>query len=168
VFIDELDAIAPARKDGGEELSQRLVATLLNLMDGISRTEGLLVIAATNRLDHIEPALRQPGRFDKEIEIAASENKKKRVHGIGHSLDLGTSSSTQTSSPEVAGSSTNLTPMTEERVTTVINNALASFLQTQLLEMMRQIIQAVQPSTTPSTNQHREDQGRDDDFTSLG
>lgn len=69
VFIDELDAIAPARKDGGEELSQRLVATLLNLVDGISRSEGLLVIAATNRPDQIEPALRRPGRFDKEIEI---------------------------------------------------------------------------------------------------
>ncbi|KAI4300919.1 hypothetical protein L6164_034245 [Bauhinia variegata] len=69
VFIDELDAIAPARKDGGEELSQRMVATLLNLMDGISRTEGLLVIAATNRPDNIEPALRRPGRFDREIEI---------------------------------------------------------------------------------------------------
>jgi len=39
------------------------------MMDGISRTEGLLVIAATNRPDHIEPALRRPGRFDKEIEI---------------------------------------------------------------------------------------------------
>lgn len=70
VFIDELDAIAPARKEGGEELSQRLVATLLNMMDGISRTEGLLVIGATNRPDHIEPALRRPGRFDKEIEIS--------------------------------------------------------------------------------------------------
>lgn len=69
IFIDEVDAIAPARKDGGEELSKRLVATLLNLMDGISRNEGLLVIAATNRLDHIEPALRRPGRFDEEIEI---------------------------------------------------------------------------------------------------
>lgn len=69
VFIDELDAIAPSRKDGGEELSQRMVATLLNLMDGISRTDGLLVIAATNRPDSIEPALRRPGRLDKEIEI---------------------------------------------------------------------------------------------------
>ncbi|KAK3228778.1 hypothetical protein Dsin_000659 [Dipteronia sinensis] len=57
VFVDELDAIAPARKDGGEELSQRMVATLLNLIDGISRVEGLLVIAATNRPDSIEPAL---------------------------------------------------------------------------------------------------------------
>ncbi|KAK7336417.1 hypothetical protein VNO77_16958 [Canavalia gladiata] len=77
IFIDELDAIAPARKDGGEELSQRLVATLLNLMDGISRTEGLLVIAATNRPDHIEPALRRPGRFDKEIEIGVPSPKQR-------------------------------------------------------------------------------------------
>ncbi|XP_076895055.1 calmodulin-interacting protein 111 isoform X2 [Bidens hawaiensis] len=69
VFIDELDAIAPSRKEGGEELSGRIVATLLNLMDGISRTEGLLVIAATNRPDSIEPALRRPGRLDREIEI---------------------------------------------------------------------------------------------------
>ncbi|KAK1571256.1 hypothetical protein Q3G72_014164 [Acer saccharum] len=69
VFIDELDAIAPARKDGGEELSQRMVATLLNLMDGISRVDGLLVIAATNRPDSIEAALRRPGRLDREIEI---------------------------------------------------------------------------------------------------
>ncbi|KAL8213719.1 hypothetical protein R6Q57_003168 [Mikania cordata] len=69
VFIDELDAIAPSRKEGGEELSGRIVATLLNLMDGISRTDGLLVIAATNRPDSIEPALRRPGRLDREIEM---------------------------------------------------------------------------------------------------
>ena len=69
VFIDELDAIAPARKEGGDELSQRMVATLLNLMDGINRTDGLIVIAATNRPDSIEPALRRPGRLDREIEI---------------------------------------------------------------------------------------------------
>ncbi|KAK9194366.1 hypothetical protein WN944_005071 [Citrus x changshan-huyou] len=71
VFIDELDAIAPARKDGGEELSQRMVATLLNLMDGVCRTDGVLVIAATNRPDSIEPALRRPGRLDREIEIGS-------------------------------------------------------------------------------------------------
>lgn len=64
-----MDAIAPARKDGSEELSQRMVATLLNLMDGIISVEGLLVIAATNRPDSIEPALRRPGRFDIEIDI---------------------------------------------------------------------------------------------------
>ncbi|KAF3441359.1 hypothetical protein FNV43_RR15273 [Rhamnella rubrinervis] len=77
VFIDELDAIAPARKDGSEELSQTMVATLLNLMDGISRTEGLLVIAATNRPDCIDPALRRPGRLDKEIEIGVPSTKQR-------------------------------------------------------------------------------------------
>ncbi|XP_052189585.1 calmodulin-interacting protein 111-like isoform X2 [Diospyros lotus] len=75
VFIDELDAIAPARRDGGEELSQRMVATLLNLMDGICRTDNLLVIAATNRPDSIEPALRRPGRLDREIEIGDQKSK---------------------------------------------------------------------------------------------
>ncbi|XP_073305670.1 calmodulin-interacting protein 111 isoform X1 [Primulina huaijiensis] len=69
IFIDELDALAPARKDGGDQVSQRMVATLLNLMDGMSRTDGILVVAATNRPDSIEPALRRPGRLDREIEI---------------------------------------------------------------------------------------------------
>ncbi|XP_059637434.1 calmodulin-interacting protein 111-like isoform X1 [Cornus florida] len=77
VFIDELDAIAPARKDGSEELSQRMVATLLNLMDGISITDGLLVLAATNRPDSIEPALRRPGRLDREIEIGVPSPKQR-------------------------------------------------------------------------------------------
>lgn len=90
VFIDELDAIAPARKDGGDELSQRMVATLLNLMDGISRTEGLLVIAATNRPDNIEPALRRPGRFDKEIEIgkltSSNDSQTPLIFGFGSKL----------------------------------------------------------------------------------
>lgn len=70
MFIDELDAIAPARKEGGEQLSQRMVATLLNLMDGIGRTDGVLVIAATNRPDSIEPALRRPGRLGRELVIS--------------------------------------------------------------------------------------------------
>ncbi|KAL2480793.1 Calmodulin-interacting protein [Abeliophyllum distichum] len=69
VFIDELHAIAPARNDGGEELSQRMVAALLDLMDGINRTDGIFIIAATNKPDSIDPALRRPGRLDKEIEI---------------------------------------------------------------------------------------------------
>ncbi|KAK6263322.1 hypothetical protein QUC31_009138 [Theobroma cacao] len=77
VFIDELDAIAPARKEGGEQLSQRMVATLLNLMDGISRTDGVLVIAATNRPDSIEPALRRPGRLGRELEIGVPSPKQR-------------------------------------------------------------------------------------------
>ncbi|KAL6507387.1 hypothetical protein OROGR_023582 [Orobanche gracilis] len=77
VFIDELDAIAPARIDGGDELSQRMVATLLNLMDGISGTDGVIVVAATNRLDSIEPALRRPGRFDREIKIGVPSPRER-------------------------------------------------------------------------------------------
>ncbi|XP_056171217.1 calmodulin-interacting protein 111 isoform X2 [Syzygium oleosum] len=77
VFIDELDAIAPARKDGGEELSHRMVGTLLTLMDGINGTGGLLVIAATNRPESIEPALRRPGRFEREIEIGVPSSKQR-------------------------------------------------------------------------------------------
>ncbi|KAL6868088.1 hypothetical protein ACP4OV_014933 [Aristida adscensionis] len=69
IFIDELDAIAPARKDGGEDLSLRMVATLLKLMDEIGPNDRVLLIAATNRPDSIDPALRRPGRLDKEIEI---------------------------------------------------------------------------------------------------
>ncbi|KAH9675243.1 calmodulin-interacting protein 111 [Citrus sinensis] len=92
VFIDELDAIAPARKDGGEELSQRMVATLLNLMDGVCRTDGVLVIAATNRPDSIEPALRRPGRLDREIEIVVPSPAQRLeilhalLSGMEHSL----------------------------------------------------------------------------------
>ncbi|KAI3835707.1 hypothetical protein MKX03_015310 [Papaver bracteatum] len=92
VFIDELDAIAPARKDGGEELSQRMVATLLNLMDGASRTEGVLIIAASNRPDTIDPALRRPGRLDREIEIGVPSPKQRLdillclLNGMDHSL----------------------------------------------------------------------------------
>ncbi|GAA0186000.1 primary active transporter [Lithospermum erythrorhizon] len=94
VFIDELDAIAPARKDGGEELSQRMVATLLNVMDGISKTDGVLVIAATNRPDSIEPALRRPGRLDREIEIGVPSPKQRfeilnaHILKMEHSLSL--------------------------------------------------------------------------------
>lgn len=68
VFIDELDAIAPARHSGSEHLSQRMVVTLLKLMDEI-KTTSVLVVAATNRPDSIDPALRRHGRFDREIEI---------------------------------------------------------------------------------------------------
>ncbi|KZV47567.1 calmodulin-interacting protein 111-like [Dorcoceras hygrometricum] len=77
IFIDELDAIAPARKDGGDQVSQRVVATLLNLMDGMSRTDGILVVAATNRPDSIEPALRRPGRLDREIEIGVPSPRQR-------------------------------------------------------------------------------------------
>lgn len=84
LFIDELDAIAPARKDGGEALSERIVSTLSKLIDGdgVNRN-GVLVICATNRLDSIDPALRRTGRLDKEIEIGVpSPNQRLEILNV--------------------------------------------------------------------------------------
>ncbi|XP_010554743.1 PREDICTED: calmodulin-interacting protein 111 isoform X2 [Tarenaya hassleriana] len=92
VFIDELDAIAPARKERSEDLSQRMVATLLSLMDGINSDDGVVVVAATNRPDSIDPALRRHGRLDKEIEIGVPSSAQRLdilctiLSGMQHSL----------------------------------------------------------------------------------
>ncbi|GLJ08512.1 hypothetical protein SUGI_0090240 [Cryptomeria japonica] len=77
VFIDELDAIAPARKDGSEDLSQRMVAALLALIDGVDKNHRILVIAATNRPECIDPALRRPGRLDREFEIGVPSPRQR-------------------------------------------------------------------------------------------
>jgi transitional endoplasmic reticulum ATPase len=69
IFIDELDAIAPKRENVMGELERRVVAQLLSLMDGLSSRGMVAVIAATNRVNAIDPALRRTGRFDREIEI---------------------------------------------------------------------------------------------------
>ena len=69
IFIDELDAIAPKREDTMGEVERRVVAQLLSLMDGLSSRGMVSVIAATNRVNAIDPALRRTGRFDREIEI---------------------------------------------------------------------------------------------------
>ncbi|EHK00815.1 ATPase AAA [Candidatus Haloredivivus sp. G17] len=68
IFIDEIDAIAPKRGDAGGEVERRVVATLLSEMDGLESRENVIVIAATNRAEAIDPALRRGGRFDREIE----------------------------------------------------------------------------------------------------
>ncbi|TVP67616.1 MAG: AAA family ATPase [Leptolyngbya sp. LCM1.Bin17] len=67
VFIDEIDSLAPDRSKVEGEVEKRLVATLLGLMDGFAQTNGVIVLAATNRPDHLDPALRRPGRFDREV-----------------------------------------------------------------------------------------------------
>ncbi len=69
IFIDEIDAIAPKREEARGEVERRLVAQLLTLMDGLKSRGDVIVIAATNRPEDIDPALRRPGRFDREIEI---------------------------------------------------------------------------------------------------
>ncbi|MHB1931639.1 MAG: CDC48 family AAA ATPase [Thermoplasmata archaeon] len=69
IFIDELDSIAPRRDEVVGEVERRVVAQLLTLMDGLSGRGNVIVIGATNREEAIDPALRRPGRFDREIEI---------------------------------------------------------------------------------------------------
>ena len=70
LFIDEIDAIAPKRSEVTGEVERRVVAQLLASMDGLKSRGRMIVIGATNRPDAIDEALRRPGRFDREIEIA--------------------------------------------------------------------------------------------------
>ncbi|PSB24571.1 AAA family ATPase [Stenomitos frigidus] len=69
VFIDEIDSLAPDRSQVEGEVEKRVVAQLLGLMDGFAKTKGVIVLAATNRPDHLDPALRRPGRFDREVQF---------------------------------------------------------------------------------------------------
>jgi transitional endoplasmic reticulum ATPase len=69
IFIDEIDAIAPKREEVVGEVERRVVAQLLSLMDGMESRGNVIVIAATNRVNSLDEALRRPGRFDREIEI---------------------------------------------------------------------------------------------------
>lgn len=75
VFIDEIDSIAPKREEVTGEVEKRVVAQLLSLMDGMTSRGKVVVIAATNRPDALDPALRRPGRFDREIEIGVPDQK---------------------------------------------------------------------------------------------
>ena len=78
VFLDELDSIAPARENVSGDLEVRLVSQLLTLMDGLDDRGEVVVIAATNRPGAIDPALRRPGRFDHEVEIAPPDARGRR------------------------------------------------------------------------------------------
>ena len=83
VFIDEIDSIAPKRSEAPGEVEKRLVAQLLTLMDGLHSRSHIVVIAATNRPDALDEALRRPGRFDREIVIGVpDEGGRREVLGI--------------------------------------------------------------------------------------
>jgi transitional endoplasmic reticulum ATPase len=73
IFIDELDSIAPKREEVTGEVERRVVAQLLSLMDGLTARGKVVVIGATNRINAIDPALRRPGRFDREIELGVPD-----------------------------------------------------------------------------------------------
>jgi len=78
LFIDELDSIAPKREEVTGEVERRVVAQLLTLMDGLSARGQIIVIGATNREEAIDPALRRPGRFDREIEIGVPDRRGRK------------------------------------------------------------------------------------------
>jgi transitional endoplasmic reticulum ATPase len=91
VFIDELDAIAPKREEAGGDVERRVVAQLLSLLDGLEDRGQITVIGATNRVDAVDPALRRPGRFDREIEIGVPDTAGREeilnIHTRGMPLD---------------------------------------------------------------------------------
>lgn len=78
VFFDELDAIAGAR-DADADMENRIVAQLLSLMDGLESRGEVVVVGATNRIDAVDPALRRPGRFDREIEVGVPDRDGRRA-----------------------------------------------------------------------------------------
>ena len=75
MFVDEIDSIAPKREEVSGEVERRVVSQLLSLMDGLEARGKVIVIAATNRPNAIDPALRRPGRFDREIEIKVPDKR---------------------------------------------------------------------------------------------
>jgi len=79
IFIDEIDAIAPKREEVVGEVEKRVVAQLLALMDGLKERGRVVVIGATNRIDALDPALRRPGRFDREIEIPPPDKRARKA-----------------------------------------------------------------------------------------
>ena len=93
IFIDEIDSIAPKREQVSGEAEKRLVAQLLTLMDGLEPRQNLVVIAATNRPEAIDEALRRPGRFDREIVVGVPDETGRReilgIHTRGMPLDGG-------------------------------------------------------------------------------
>ncbi len=91
IFIDEIDSIAPKREEVTGEVEKRVVSQLLTLMDGLKERGKVIVIGATNRPDALDPALRRPGRFDREIEIPPPDKRARReilaVHTRNMPLD---------------------------------------------------------------------------------
>ena len=91
IFIDEIDSIAPKRDEVSGEVEKRIVSQLLTLMDGMKSRGKVVVIAATNRPDSIDPALRRPGRLDREIEIGIPDDEGRHeilsIHTRGMPID---------------------------------------------------------------------------------
>ena len=91
IFIDEIDAIAPRREDVYGDVEKRVVAQLLALMDGLTERGNVIVLGATNRQDSVDPALRRPGRFDREVEVSVPNEDGRleilQIHTRGMPVD---------------------------------------------------------------------------------
>ncbi len=88
IFIDELDSIAPKREEVTGDVERRVVAQLLSLMDGLSSRGKVVVIGATNRVNALDPALRRPGRFDREIELGIPDRNGRLEILIIHTRNM--------------------------------------------------------------------------------
>ena len=88
ILIDELDSIAPKREEVTGEVEKRVVAQLLSLMDGLAGRGNVIVIGATNRPNALDPALRRPGRFDREIEIGTPDKRGRHEILLIHSRGM--------------------------------------------------------------------------------
>jgi len=88
IFIDEIDSIAPKREEVTGEVERRVVSQLLSLMDGLEARGKVIVISATNRPNAIDPALRRPGRFDREIEIRVPDKKGRKDILLIHTRNM--------------------------------------------------------------------------------
>jgi transitional endoplasmic reticulum ATPase len=90
IFIDEIDSIAPKREDVGGEVERRVVSQILTMMDGLKSRGKVIVIGATNRVNALDPALRRPGRFDREININVPDKQGRlailKIHTRGMPL----------------------------------------------------------------------------------
>lgn len=93
IFMDEIDAIAPKREEATGEVERRMVSQLLTLMDGLKARGTVIVIGATNRPNSIDPALRRPGRFDREVELGVPDRQGRKeilqIHARNMPLDEG-------------------------------------------------------------------------------
>ncbi|MBT4376614.1 CDC48 family AAA ATPase [archaeon] len=91
IFIDEIDAIAPKREETHGEVERRVVSQILTMMDGLNSRGKVIVIGATNRVNSLDPALRRPGRFDREIEVGVPSKAGRlqvlKIHSRGMPLD---------------------------------------------------------------------------------
>ena len=102
IFVDELDAIAPRRGSTAAFSDARAVAQLLTLMDGLKRTESVMVIGTTNRIDSIDPALRRAGRFDREVDFPSPSPQAREEILRVHTREMPLSGDALDSLPDIA------------------------------------------------------------------